>query len=206
MAISWTKLFSATDDGSIITGAQIGQIQADIQAGISGELPAPGVSDSLKIPRVKSDHSGYELISQIPITAGGTGADMSTGTLGYAVVSQGTASIFSFSPLYTAVDVTFLLDSNAQTVFCTSPITGNVAAVYVNSYLASRGSSYTVTVGSAGSTIATATVASTGGIGQVTTATLGTVAITAGGSIGVARTAQGTTGASMVTIVIIKTP
>lgn len=206
MAISWTKLFSSTDDGAILTGAQVGQIQADISAGVSGLLPTPGVSDALKIPRVLSDHSGYEIISLIPIISGGTGADMSTGTTGYAVISQGSVSAMGFSPLYSTVEQTFLLDSNAQTVYTISPVNGNVAAVYVNNFVANRGANYTITLGSAGTTVATATVASTGVAGSITTATLGTVAVTAGASIGVARTAQGTVGASMVSIVIIKTP
>lgn len=206
MAIAWTKLFNATDDGAVLTGAEIGQIQADIDAGVSGALPIPGVSDALKIPRVLSDHSGYELITQIPIVSGGTGADLSTGTLGYAVVSQGTASAFTFSPLYSTVEVTFLLDSNSQTCYGVSPVTGVVSASYVNSFIANRGADYTVTVGSAGTGLASVTVPSTGVAGQVTTMTLGTVAVLAGGSIGVTRTAQGTTGASMVSVVIIKTP
>jgi len=206
MAISWTKLFSSTDDGNLITGAQIGTMQADIAAGVAGSLPTPGTTDGLKVPRVLSDHSGYELISQIPIVTGGTGADLSVGTSGYAVISQGTATAFVLSPLYHVVQVSFLLDSTAQTSYCVSPVTGVVSACYVNNFLAARGATYTVANGSVGVTIATATVASTGVAGQVTTMTLGTVAITAGGSIGVTRAAQGTTGASMVSIVIIKTP
>ncbi len=206
MAISWTKLFNATDDGNLITGTQIGQIQADIDAGVSGSLPTPGTTDSLKIPRVLSDHSGYELISQIPIVSGGTGADMSTGTAGYAVVSQGTAAAMTFSPMSSSLEVSFLLDSTAQTVYCTSPVTGVVAACYVNNHLANRGAAYTVQNGSAGTAIAAVTVASTGVAGAVTTMTNGTVAVTAGGSIGVLRGVMGTTGASTVTIVIYKTP
>lgn len=206
MAISWTKLFSSNDDGNILTGAQIRQIQDDVSAGVAGALPTPGVSDALKIPRVLSDHSGYELISQIPISSGGTGADLSVGTSGYAVVSQGTASAFALSPLYQTITTTFLLDSAAQTIYCTSPVTGVVSACYVNTHVAARGASFTVQNGSAGVVIATAAVASTGVAGQVTTMTLGTVAITAGGSIGVLRGVQGTTGAATVTIVIIKTP
>lgn len=206
MAISWTKLFTANDDGSIISGSQIGTLQNDISQGVAGALPTPGVSDALKIPRVKSDHSGYEIISQIPITAGGTGADLSTGTAGYAVISQGTATAMAYSPMYSIVETTFLLDSTAQTSYTVSPVTGVVAAVYVNSYVANRGATYTVTLGSAGTTIASGTVASTGVAGQVTTMVLGTVAVTAGASIGVTRTAQGTTGATMASIVIIKTP
>lgn len=206
MAISWTKLFSANDDGNVLTGAQVRTLQDDISAGVAGSLPTPGVSDALKIPRVKSDHSGYEIVSQVPIAAGGTGADLSVGTAGYAVISQGTATSFTYSPMYTIAEVTFLLDSTAQTTYTVSPVTGVVSAVYVNSFLAARGAAYTVTVGSAGTGIASATVASTGVAGQVTTMTLGTVAVSAGGSIGVTRAAQGTTGASMVSVVIVKTP
>lgn len=206
MAISWTKLFNATDDGSLLTGTELGQLQADIDAGISGSLPTPGTTDGLKIPRVLSDHSGYELISQIPIVSGGTGADLSTGTAGYAVISQGTASSLAFSPMVMEQVMTLLLDSTAQTVYCTSPVTGIVAACYVNNHVAARGATYTVQLGSAGTVIATATVASTGVAGSVTTMTLGTVAVTAGASIGILRGVQGTTGASTVTVVIYKTP
>ena len=204
--ISWTKKFDATDDGSLIYGSELGTMQDDIDAGTAGALPTPGVSDGLKLPRVKSDHSGYELVSAVPMAQGGTGADLSAGTAGYAVISTGTAGNMSFSPMYSTQVASFLLDSTAQTVFVTSPVTGIVSAVYANTHLAARGSTYAVTVGSAGATIASATVASTGVAGQVTTMTLGTVAVTAGGSIGIARGVQGTTGASTVTVVIIKTP
>ncbi len=104
--------------------------------------------------------------------------------------------------------VTFLLDSTAQTNYCVAPVTGVVAAAYVNQHVAARGCTYTVQNGSAGTTIATATVASTGVAGLVTTMTLntGTVAVTAGNSIGILRGVTGTTGASSVTIVFIKTP
>lgn len=206
MAISWTKKFSSEDDGTVPTGAMLGTMQDDIAAGISGSLPTPGSSDSLKIPRVLSDHSGYELISQVPIAAGGTGADLSTGTAGYAVISQGTNSAFAYSPMYSSQTSTFLLDSTAQTIYCVSPVTGNVAAVYVVNHVANRGATYTVTVGSAGTTLASGTVLSTGVAGAVTTLTLGTVAVSAGGSIGIARGVTGTTGASTVTVVITKTP
>lgn len=206
MAISWTKYFANTDDGSLLTGGELKTLQDDISSAVTGSLPVPGVSDGLRIPRVLSDHSGYELVSQVAIAAGGTGADLSAGTAGYAVISQGTAATLAFSPMYSVAEVTFLLDSAAQTNYCVSPVTGVVAAVYVNSFLASRGAGYTVTVGSAGTTIATATVASTGVAGQVTAMTLGTVAVAAGGSIGITRAVQGTTGASMCSVVIIKTP
>lgn len=206
MAISWTKKFDSTDDGSIVYGSELGTMQDDIDTGTAGALPTPGVSDSLKLPRVKSDHSGYELVSTVPMAAGGTGADLSVGTAGYAVISTGTAGNMSFSPMYSTQQVTFLTDSTAQTIYCTTPVTGVVSAAYVNSHVAARGAAYTVTVGSAGTGLASATVPSTGVAGQVTTMTLGTVAVTAGGSIGVTRAVQGTAGASTVTIVIIKTP
>lgn len=204
MAISWTKKWDSTDDGSVVYGAEIGTLQDDISAGLTGTLPTPGVTDGLKIARVKSDHSGYEVISLVPAASGGTGADLSAGTAGYAVVSAGTA--LAFAPLYHTVDVTFLSDSTAQTVYTVSPITGNVSVGYINTHVAARAAAYTATVGSAGNVIASFTTASTGVAGQVTTMTLGTVAVTAGGSIGVTRGVQGTAGASSVTLVIIKTP
>lgn len=206
MAISWTKYFDSTDDGLILTGSQLRQLQDDISAGVASAVPTPGVADALKVPRVKSDHSGYELVSQVPITTGGTGADLSGGTAGYAVISQGTAAAFTFSPMAVSLEVTFLLDSASQTVYCTSPVTGVVSACYVNNYIAARGATYTVQNGSAGVAIATASVASTGVAGFVTSLTLGTVAVSSGGSIGVVRGTQGTIGAATVTIVIVKTP
>lgn len=206
MAITWTKYFSSSDDGSILTGAQIKQIQDDITTGTASALPTPSSTDALKIPRVLADHSGYELVSQISIAAGGTGADLSTGTAGYAVISQGTTPAFTFSPIYCSLEVAFLLDSTAQTIYCTSPVTGIVAACYVNQHIAARGASYTVQNGSAGTAIASVSAASTGVAGAVTSMTLGTVAVTAGGSIGVLRGVQGTTGASTVSIVVYKTP
>lgn len=206
MAISWTKLFSATDDGSTLTGAEIRQLQDDISAGVAGALPTPGVTDALKIPRVLSDHSGYELVSQISISAGGTGADLSTGTAGYAVISQGTATALAFSPMTSTLMTTFLVDSTAQVHYLVSPVTGIVSACYVNNFVANRGATYTVQNGSAGVIIATATVASTGVAGSVTTMSLGTVAVVAGASIGLLRGVTGTTGDSSITVVIIKTP
>lgn len=206
MAISWTKLFSSTDDGSTLTGAEIRQLQDDISAGVAGALPTPGVTDALKIPRVLSDHSGYELVPQVAISAGGTGADLSTGTAGYAVISQGTVSAFAFSPMNSILMTTFLVDSTAQVHYLVAPVTGVVSACYVNNFVANRGATYTVQNGSAGVIIATATVASTGVAGSVTTMALGTVAVTVGSSIGILRGVTGTTGDSSVTIVIVKTP
>jgi hypothetical protein len=139
MAISWTKLWSSDDDGSIPTGTQIGTMQNDITTGVATTV---------------------------------------------------------------AVSATFLLDSVAQTVYCVSPVAGNVVAAYVNNYVAARGAAYTVTNGSAGTGIASVTVTSTGVAGSVTSMTLGTVAVTVGSSIGITRAAQGTTGASQVTVVI----
>lgn len=110
-------------------------------------------------------------------------------------ITTGVAQVF-------AVAQTFLLDSTAQTVYCVSPVTGTVTAAYVNNFVAARGTVYSVLNGSAGVVIATATVASTGVAGLVTSMTLGTVAVTAGGSIGFTRGSQGTTGASMVTVII----
>jgi hypothetical protein len=206
MAIVWTKKFDATDDGAVLTGTQLGTLQDDIDVGVAGSLPTPGVSDGLKLVRVKSDHSDYELITQVSAAAGGTGADLSVGTAGYAVISEGSAGTMTYSPVYSSQTVTFLADSGAQTVFCASPVTGVVSAVYAITHDSARGAVYTVKVGSAGAQIATGTVASTGVAGQVTSLTLGTVAVAIGGSIGVARGATASTGASTVTIVIIKTP
>ncbi len=139
MAISWTKLFSAADDGSVLTGTQLGTMQADITTGVASTV---------------------------------------------------------------IVNASFLLDSTAQTVYCVSPVAGTVVAAYVNNFVAARGAAYTLLNGSAGTQIASVTVASTGVAGAVTSMTLGTVAVSVGGSIGVTRAAQGTTGASMVAIYI----
>lgn len=204
MGISWTKKWDSTDDGSLIYGNELGTMQDDISAGLTGTLPTPGVTDGLKIARVKSDHSGYELIATVPAAAGGTGADLSAGTAGYAVVSAGTT--LAFAPLYQTVHTTFLLDSTAQTSFCIVPVTGIISAMYICTDVAARGASYTATIGSAGATVATATVASTGVAGQITTMTLASTGVTAGSSIGIARGVTGTTGASSISVVIIKTP
>jgi hypothetical protein len=207
MSISWTKKFSAADDNELIlTGTHLGTMQDDITAGTSGAVPTPGTSDALKMVRVKSDHSGYELITQAAMAAGGTGADLSAGTAGYAVVSQGTAGNMTLAPLYHTISATLLSDSAAQTIYCISPVTGIVTAGYVCGYDAARGATYTVRLGSAGVTIASASVPTSGVAGAVSTMVLGTVAVTAGASLSVARTAQGTTGAAIVSLVIIKTP
>lgn len=207
MSISWTKKWDATDDGSVVRGSELGTLQDDIDAGTAGSLPTPGVSDALKLPRVKSDHSTYELISEVPMAAGGTGADLSTGTAGYAVVSQGTAGNMTLAPLYHTQTVTFLATSAAQTIYCTSPVAGNVSAVYANQHVAARAATYTITVGSAGATLASGTTTTAGVAGAVTALTVTTTnAVAAGGSIGVARGVQGTDGAATITIVIIKTP
>ena len=133
MSISWSKKWDSTDDGSLVYGAELGTMQDDIDAGLTGTLPTPGVTDGLKLPRVKSDHSGYELVALVPANAGGTGADLSAGTAGYAVVSAGTA--LALAPLYHAAEVAFLADSAAQTVYTVSPITGVVSAVYANTHI-----------------------------------------------------------------------
>jgi hypothetical protein len=79
--------------------------------------------------------------------------------------------------------------------------------VYANQHVAARAATYTITVGSAGATLASGTTTTAGVAGAVTALTVTTTnAVAAGGSIGVARGVQGTDGAATITIVIIKTP
>jgi hypothetical protein len=206
MAITWTKKFDSSDDGSVLTGTQLGTMQDDIDTGTAGSLPTPGTSDGLKVPRVKSDYSGYELVEQVAMAAGGTGSDLSVGTSGYAVISQGTAGNMALAPLYHPVSVTFGSASDAATTYCISPVTGVVSAGYVCGVVANRGATYTAKLGSVGATIMSASVPSTGVAGAVTTMVAGELAVTAGASISVARTGQGTGGESVVSLIIVKTP
>jgi hypothetical protein len=240
MGIPWTKKWDSTDDGAIVYGAQIGTLQDDIDVGTAGSLPVPGVTDGLKIPRVLSDHSGYELIAQVPMAAGGTGADLSAGTAGqvvlstgtagnmalgtavpafggtgsdlsagtagYAVVVSGTTAGMSLSPMYSVVSVSFQSASAGHTAYCIVPIDGLVVDGWACTYEAARGATYTATLGSAGTTLATSTMSSAGIVAGGTVAfTLGTgdLTVVAGESIAVARGNQGTAGISTVSLVII---
>ena len=206
MAISWTKKFSSSDDGMVPTGAMLGTMQDDIDTGTAGVLATPGATDALKIVHVKSDYSGYELVAEVPMAAGGTGSDLSTGTAGYAVCSQGTAGNMSLQPVKSAVAVTFAADSAAQTVYTIVPVEGVISEAYIATALAGRGAAFTVRAGSAGNVLASLTTTTATTEGGVSTMTLGTVAVTTGSSIGITRAAQGSTGGATVSVVIIKTP
>lgn len=100
--------------------------------------------------------------------------------------------------------VGFLTASTAQTIYTISPVNGNVVAAYVACDTAAVTAAYTIKAGSAGNTIASGSNATTVA-GTVTTLTLGTVAVTAGQSISVARGAQGTVGTSTLSLVIVRT-
>jgi hypothetical protein len=100
--------------------------------------------------------------------------------------------------------VTFASASTVQTVYTIVPNKGTVKAVYVCADAASQAAVYTVTHGSAGDVLATAT-ATSGSAGTVSTLTLGTVACTAGEAISVTRASCGTTGVSTVTISLAQT-
>lgn len=129
---------------------------------------------------------------------------------GYAVGAKGsevvvidaTGNVVSGSQ--TPLVAAFLTSSAAQTVYVIAPYNGNVVAAYVACDTAAVTAAYTIKAGSAGNTIAsgsnTTTVA-----GVVTALTLGTVAVTAGQSISVARAVQGTVGTSAVTLVVTRT-
>lgn len=100
----------------------------------------------------------------------------------------------------------FLTSSASQTLYVISPVAGNVTAAYCASDTANISAAYTIKAGSAGSTIASVTQSTAASVaGFVTAMTLGTVAVTAGQSISVARGVQGTAGTSGVTIVIQRT-
>lgn len=62
MAIAWTKKFDENDDGAVLTGTQIGQIQDDIDANVASlVVPVPTAGDEGKIITVKDDLTGFEL-------------------------------------------------------------------------------------------------------------------------------------------------
>lgn len=104
------------------------------------------------------------------------------------------------------VVLTFLTSSAAQTLYSIMPVAGTVTAVYVASDTANISTDYTVKHGSAGSTLASVTQSTAASVaGFVTAMTLGTVAVTAGESISVARGVQGTAGTSTVTFVLTRT-
>jgi hypothetical protein len=85
MAVSWTKKFSSTDDGSVLTGTQVGQIQDDIDNGLTtANVPTPTTGDAGKVLTVKSDLTGYQVTAPLTAIAGGTS--------GYVLISQGTAA------------------------------------------------------------------------------------------------------------------
>jgi hypothetical protein len=142
MAITWTKKFDSSDDLSILTGAQLGTIQDDIDAGTTDAVVSP-------------------------------------------------------------ITMVFSSASTDATVYCASPVTGSVASVYVANYSSARTGVYTVRNGSAGVVIATGT-ATSGVAGSISTLTLGTVAVTAGVSIGITRATMGSDGQSSVTILFNK--
>lgn len=97
--------------------------------------------------------------------------------------------------------------SSAQTGYVIVPFTGTVTSAYVANAVAARTAAYTVKIGSAGDTVASVTTSSaTNAIaGQVTVMTLGTVAVTAGQSLSVARGTQGSVGEATVQIQVTKT-
>lgn len=103
-----------------------------------------------------------------------------------------------------SVPVAFLTSSAAQTLYTIAPFAGTVTAVYVCTDTASVAAAYTIKHGSAGNTLASGTN-TTGVAGVVSSLTLGTVTVTAGESISVARAAQGTAATSVANIVIRRT-
>jgi len=129
---------------------------------------------------------------------------------GYYVGAKGTETLVinsagqTVSGTLKTLQTTFLTSSAAQTLYAISPVAGNVTAVYVCTDTASVAAAYTIKHGSAGNTLASGTN-TTGVAGLVSTLTLGTVAVTAGESISIARAAQGTAATSVVNIVIQRT-
>lgn len=126
-----------------------------------------------------------------------------TGAVGSEVVAiNGSGAVLAQAP----VVVSFLTSSAAQTLYVIAPYAGNVTAAYCASDTANISAAYTIKAGSAGNTIASVTQSTAASVaGFVTTMTLGTVAVTAGQSISVARGVQGTAGTSGVTLVIART-
>jgi hypothetical protein len=110
------------------------------------------------------------------------------------------------SGVQTPLVASFLTSSAAQTVYVIAPYAGNITAAYCAADTANISAAYSVKHGSAGSVAASVTQSTAASVaGFVTTMTLGTVAVTAGESISVARGVQGTAGTSAVTLVITRT-
>lgn len=62
MPVTWTKQFDSSDDGAVLTGTQLGQMQADIDNSITTtNVPNPATGDAGKMLVAKTDLTGYEL-------------------------------------------------------------------------------------------------------------------------------------------------
>lgn len=132
-----------------------------------------------------------------------TGGVYAVGAKGSEVVVVNAAgAVLAQSPLVAS----FLTSSAAQTIYVIAPYAGNVTAAYCAADTANISAAYTIKAGSAGNTIASVTQSTAASVaGFVTTMTLGTVAVTAGQSISVARGVQGTAATSAVTLTIVRT-
>lgn len=90
MAISWTKLFSASDDGTVLTGAQIGQMQDDIDVAVTD---VDTVSQVVVFPSASTDATVYCVA---PVT-GNVGAvyvaNYSSARAGVYTVRNGSAGV-----------------------------------------------------------------------------------------------------------------
>ena len=105
------------------------------------------------------------------------------------------------------LSVTFATSSAAQNIYMHAPVTGIVTTCWTSQDVAGNTAAYSVSQGSAGSNIATATVTSISiGISTAValSATPGT-SVTRGDCLRFARGVQGTAGSSTLTIVINQT-
>lgn len=143
--------------------------------------------------------SSYTRFRDISVQGTGTGGVYAVGAKGSEV------TVISGTAVYAQSQVGAILASSsaAQTVYAIMPFAGNIVAVYCAADTANISAAYTVKHGSAGNTAASVTQSTAASVaGFVTSMTLGTVAVTAGESISVARGVQGTAAASYVSIVV----
>lgn len=147
----------------------------------------------------------YTRFKDLSVAGTGSGGVYAVGAKGSETVIITSAGSVVYG-VQAPVVASFATSSAAQTVYVIAPYAGNIVSAYCASDTASISAAYTVKHGSAGNTAASVTQSTAASVaGFVTAMTLGTVAVTAGESLSVARGVQGTTSLSYVTIVIQRT-
>jgi hypothetical protein len=91
MAVTWTKTFSSSDDGSALTGAQLGQIQTDIDT-YTVQLAGTQTITGVKTLSGNNTHSGNNTFSGNN-THSGTNTFSSTNNFTGAAVFTGVSCI-----------------------------------------------------------------------------------------------------------------